>query len=167
MTQEAMTEPVPSVLPEGGLDLLAELGRYRAWLIEQALLRASNNIAHAGQLLGLTRAGLHKILRRSGIVVAPGPRGRYARRLPESVPAAEPPPPAPEPEPPAALPAPLLPAEREVAKLMARIPWDRVEQLRAEGAADWVIAKRLAPSLDTHRFSVEKAMKRRAEEGQP
>lgn len=167
MTQAAMTEPVPSVLPEGGLDLQAELARYRAWLIEQALLRASNNIAHAGQLLGLTRAGLRKILRRSGIVVAPGPRGRYARRLPESVPAAEPPPPAPEPEPTPAPPAPLLTAERQLAKLMARVPWDQVEQLRAQGVSDPSIAKRLAPSLDAHRFTVEKALQRRAEESSP
>lgn len=165
MTQAAVTEPVPSVLPEGGIDLLAELERYRAWLIEQAMLRSAGNISAAARLLGFRgSAALYKLLARRAQGL--GFRRGCAARLDPS--AHLPPQPLPtelaEALPVAEVPAPA--AERELAKLMARIPWERVEQLRAEGAADWTIAKRLAPSLDTHRFSVEKALKARREEGQ-
>lgn len=151
-----MTEPVPSVLPAEGLDLKKELTRYRDWLVDQALLRTGYNAAHASELLGLCHASVNKILRERGVSGPRGPRGRYARRAvtpPESEPAA------------AALAAPREPEpERSpediwLEHLAARIPWDRVAALRAQGVRDGVIAHRLAPTLGTHRFRVEKALR--------
>jgi len=56
--------PVSSVLPEEGLDLVAEVKRYQLFLIEQALLRTGNNKAQAAQLLGLNRTTLVEMIKR-------------------------------------------------------------------------------------------------------
>lgn len=49
-----VADSVPSVLPDGGIDLPAELARYRDWMIEQALLRVGGNRHAAARLLGIS-----------------------------------------------------------------------------------------------------------------
>lgn len=49
-----VADSVPSVLPDGGIDLPAELARYRDWMIEQALLRSRGNRHAAARLLGIS-----------------------------------------------------------------------------------------------------------------
>jgi RNA polymerase sigma factor (sigma-70 family) len=123
----AATEPVPSVLPEEGVQLDAELLRYRDWMIGQALLRANGSRAAAARLLGLKRTTLVEILKRSE-------QGEtLVEKLPE--------------------------ADRRLQALAARIPWDQVALMRAEGVPEGHIARRLAHSLDAHRYTVEKALR--------
>lgn len=50
----AVADAVPSVLPDGGMDLTAELARYRDWMIAQALLRVGGNRHAAARLLGIS-----------------------------------------------------------------------------------------------------------------
>lgn len=65
MSAEARSAlPVSSTLPEGGLDLRAELARYEEFLIDQALVRALGNRAQAAKLLGLNRTTLVEMLKR-------------------------------------------------------------------------------------------------------
>lgn len=52
---------MPSVLPEGGIDMRREVQRYRWWLIEQALVMSDGNYFKAARLLGITRSTLYKI----------------------------------------------------------------------------------------------------------
>lgn len=127
---EPVTEPVPSVLPEEGVQLDAELLRYRDWMIGQALLRTSGSRAAAARLLGINRTTLVEILKRSERTES---KAALADQLPE--------------------------VDRRLVELAARIPWDRVAQMRAEGAKDCHIARRLAFSLDTHRYTIEKALR--------
>lgn len=60
----AVILPVPSTLPEEGIDLVAELSRYREWMLDQALLVACGNKARAARLLGLNRTTLVEMLKR-------------------------------------------------------------------------------------------------------
>lgn len=53
-----------STLPEEGLDLPAEIARYQAWLVDQALIRTNGNRAGAARLLGINRTTLVEMLRR-------------------------------------------------------------------------------------------------------
>ena len=55
---------VTSTLPDEGLDMVAELARYQAWLVDQALIRTSGNRARAAKLLGINRTTLVEMLRR-------------------------------------------------------------------------------------------------------
>lgn len=168
----AVTEPVPSVLPEEGIDLAAELERYRCWLIEQALIRTDGNIIAAGKLLGYRhKTSLYAILRKRAHG-ATFRKGGAAHRddvrpaAPAEAPAPELPPPA-HPTSVEALPqeppSTALQLERRLARLMERIPWQRVEQLRAEGLDDFRIAQKLASGLDTNRLLLQRALERRRE----
>jgi DNA-binding NtrC family response regulator len=58
-------DAVTSTLPDGGLNLIAELRRYKEWLIDQALVRTQGNRAQAARLLGLKRTTLVMMLRES------------------------------------------------------------------------------------------------------
>jgi RNA polymerase sigma factor (sigma-70 family) len=60
----ALNVVAPSTLPEEGLNLPAELDRYRQWMIEQALFRSAGNKAEAARLLGLNRTTLVEMLKR-------------------------------------------------------------------------------------------------------
>lgn len=57
-------EAVTATLPEEGLDLPAEMARYQAWLVDQALIRTNGNRAGAARLLGINRTTLVEMLRR-------------------------------------------------------------------------------------------------------
>lgn len=57
-------DAVTSTLPEDGLDLPAEVARYQAWLVDQALVRSGGNRAAAARLLGINRTTLVEMLRR-------------------------------------------------------------------------------------------------------
>lgn len=194
VTTAPATEPVPSVLPEGGIDLAAELERYRTWLTDQALVRTNHDVQAAAKLLGYSDgSALYTFLRRRRAAGGAFRRGGASKHMgappPQKLPQA-----APivirSPEeadqllgapnaaseflrrqgsasiiPAAAAPADLR-TERQIARLMERIDWKRVEQWRTEGVNEWLIAKRLAGGLDTHRFTVEKALARRREQEQ-
>lgn len=123
---------VPSVLPEEGVQLDAELLRYRDWMIAQALLRTDGNRAQAAKLLGLNRTTLVEILKRTH----KGVRDEsVTERLPEK--------------------------DSRLEALALRVPWDDVARLRSEGVADARIIKRLGLEykLDAHRFTVEKVLR--------
>lgn len=49
-----LADAVPSVLPDGGMNLPAEIARYRDWMIAQALLRVGGNRQAAARLLGIS-----------------------------------------------------------------------------------------------------------------
>jgi len=67
---QAMSEPLPQpVLPEQGMDLRAYLEHIERSLIEQALQRSRNVIAHAAQHLGLRRTTLVEKIRKYGLSV--------------------------------------------------------------------------------------------------
>lgn len=91
----AEPSPVPSTLPEEGIDLRAELTRYQNWLVAQALLRTDGNRAAAAKLLGLKRTTLAEMLKSGSLVRLVGGE----ETPPAEVPAPEPPAPA-EPTPP-------------------------------------------------------------------
>lgn len=57
-----------TTLPEDGMDLRAELGRYQNWMVQQALIRANGNKARAAKLLGLERTTLIEMMKRSGVL---------------------------------------------------------------------------------------------------
>lgn len=67
--------PVMSTLPEDGIDLRAELGRYQSWLIEQALIRTGGNKARAARLLGIQRTCLVELLKNGSGLIAKVERG--------------------------------------------------------------------------------------------
>lgn len=54
-------QPVPSVLPEEGINLTRELRRYRQWLVEQALVQTGGNYSAAARLLGLKASWLYRV----------------------------------------------------------------------------------------------------------
>lgn len=120
---------VPSVLPEG-FQMESELARYRDWMIGQALAVSLGNRAEAARRLGINRTTLVEILRRT------------ARERQLAAPA----------------PAPPLPGAKLTA-LAERIPWDLVAMLRAEGKSESRICRLLANRLETHPFTIEKALK--------
>lgn len=188
MTEAQLPDPVPSVLPAEGVDLLAELERYRMWLIEQALIRAGGDIVTAGKLLGFRhKSSLYRMLRhrQNGGSSRPGRAAHcdYAPQEPPIESPAPPPEPAPAaaaelapalacPEPPPPAPAPLSPAplseaeraEQRLERIYRRIPWDYVEQLRAKGWAEWRIARNLATSMSANRLLIERALGRRRQQ---
>lgn len=131
----AVSEPseavgaVPSVLPEG-FQMESELARYRDWMIGQALAVSLGNRAEAARRLGINRTTLVEILRRTA-------RERKAAAPP---------------------PAPPSPGAKLVA-LAERIPWDLVAMLRAEGKNESRICRLLANLLESHPFTIEKALK--------
>lgn len=149
----AVTEAVPSVLPEEGLDLAAEIERYRAWMVDQAMARCNGSAARAARLLGfasptaiqtyLDRRAKGRGFRRGGAA-----HGDVAR-APVPVAPAEP------------APAPALAMEAKLAELAKRVPWTRVAELREEGLSDGQICMRLAGQLSVNRFLLEKSLKRR------
>ncbi len=154
-------EPVPSVLPEEGLDLRAELERYKDWLIQQALVRTLGNVHAAAKLVRVSAETIYartrdgRLGRKSEpppveVPSAPAPTtGASARE--ESPPMTQSVEPAPDSE--AAL------AAKSVARVAARIPWDRVAAWRAEGLREGDICRRLMNIVGAHRFTIEKAMK--------
>jgi hypothetical protein len=145
--------PAPSVLPEEGINLVAELERYKLWMIEQALIRTNGNQSEAGRLLGYPNNGralwlfLHS--RKTGRL--PAGMTKRARRAPGTEQPA-PPPPRPTPAPPAKL--------DPVEAVARRIDWAWVAQLRAQRLSDRNIAQKIAPSLGVHKVYVEKALGR-------
>jgi RNA polymerase sigma factor for flagellar operon FliA len=56
--------PVIATLPEEGIDMGAELERYRVWMLDQALIIADGNKAKAARLLRINRTTLVEMLRR-------------------------------------------------------------------------------------------------------
>jgi hypothetical protein len=130
---------IPSTLPDEGIDLAAELERYRDWMIEQALTRTLGNRQQAANLLGLNRTTLVEMLKRSGASArAESPEMKQAE---------------PEPSSPEAL------ALASVARVAARIPWDRVAVLRAEGKSEGQISKILKGVIGAHQRTIEKALR--------
>jgi hypothetical protein len=132
--------PVPSTLPDEGINLTAELERYRDWMIEQALTRTLGNKQQAANLLGLNRTTLVEMLK----------RGRASARA-ESPPMKQ----CPDPVPPSeeALVAASL------ARVAARIPWDRVALLRAEGKSEGQISRIIQGVIGAHKWTIEKALR--------
>jgi len=132
--------PVPSTLPDEGINLTAELERYRDWMIEQALTRTLGNKQQAAKLLGLNRTTLVEMLK----------RGRASARA-ESPPMKQ----CSDPEPPSeeALVAASL------ARVAARIPWDRVAVLRAEGKSEGQISRIIQGVIGAHKWTIEKALR--------
>jgi RNA polymerase sigma factor (sigma-70 family) len=130
---------IPSTLPDEGIDLAAELERYRDWMIEQALTRTLGNRQQAANLLGLNRTTLVEMLKRSGASArAESPEMKQAE---------------PEPSSPEAL------ALASVARVAARIPWDRVAVMRAEGKSEGQISKILKGVIGAHQWTIEKALR--------
>lgn len=63
---------VTSTLPDEGVDLRSELGRYQDWMVEQALIRSGGNKAKAARLLGLNRTTLVEMLKgKTRLTIAP------------------------------------------------------------------------------------------------
>jgi len=143
----AAAEPVPSVLPEEGIDLAAELERYRMWMVDQALLLADGNVLRAGKLLGYAHPkSLYKFFhdRAKG---ASFRRGGAAHHKPAPVAAA--------------LPAAEIKRPKSaVDKLVERIDWTYVAEQRAKGARDRFIAVKLANTFGCSKWLVEKALQR-------
>jgi hypothetical protein len=135
----ATAHTVPSTLPDEGIDLAAELERYRDWMIEQALTRTLGNRQQAANLLGLNRTTLVEMLKRSG--------ASAREASPPMAQSAEP-----EPDSEAAL------AAKSVARVAARIPWDRVAVLRASGRSDREICRILKGVIGAHQWTIEKAL---------
>lgn len=131
----AVSEPseaagaVPSVLPDG-FEMETELARYRDWMIGHALAVSLGNRAEAARRLGINRTTLVEILRRTA----------RDRKL------AAPPPAPPSPGP-------------KLTALAERIPWDLVAMLRAEGKSESRICRIVANRLESHPFTIEKALK--------
>jgi RNA polymerase sigma factor for flagellar operon FliA len=151
-TEEPNEEPmpVPSVLPEAGIDLKAELLRYQAWMIEQALLRTGGNQSAAGLLLGYSDSAIYLYLKRRAQGASPRGGNRAPRTAAgESLAAAAPSSHRPPPPPPTAAPT-----------LADRIDWDRVALLRAGGLCESLIAQKIGSSLGVNRFLVEKVLRR-------
>lgn len=154
-------EPVPSLLPEEGLDLRAELERYKDWLIQQALVRTLGNVHAAAKLVRVSAETIYARTR-------DGRLGRKSEPVPaEVLPAPTPPTAAParEASPPMAQLAEPEPqsaealAQASLARLARRIPWDRVAALRAEGKSDTDIARRLKGTIGAHPWTIEKALR--------
>jgi RNA polymerase sigma factor for flagellar operon FliA len=148
-------EPVPSVLPEEGLDLRAELERYKDWLIQQALVRTLGNVHAAAKLVRVSAETIYARTR-------DGRLGRKSEPPPVEVPARasareeSPPmihPPVVDPSSPEAL------AQASLARVAARIPWDRVAVLRAEGKSEGQIAKIMKGVIGAHQWTIEKALR--------
>lgn len=164
-----VAEPVPSVLPAEGIDLKRELDRYRDWILEQALIRTRNNIAHAAEFVGWSVTSMHSWLKRKGIDLPPGPKGPHARRLAASQDARTPDAgaarrPRESEEASAAAPSDTA-AERLLAKVAARLDWARVAELRDEGLSDTRVAQRLAWEMgNAHRWTIEKILRRQREQ---
>lgn len=149
----AAAEPVPSVLPEEGIDLAAELERYRMWFVEQALIRTQGNISRAGQLLGYSPNGMYQIIRRRATEGRSFRRGGARPREKQEAAAA--------PAEPPADPAPAAP--KPATGLAARIDWAEVERLRALGLRDHQVAQRLTWSVGSHKWAIEKLLKAQRE----
>lgn len=148
-------EAVPSVLPETGFNIHEAISSYRAWMMDQALLRASNDIKAAASLLGMTPEGLKLNLKSRGTKVPKGRPGRRKRSespapVAPKVAAAKPAPPKPPPPP--------SPEE----KTAARINRTEVAGLRQGGLTESQIAGILSKRLGVNRFLVEKALKLQA-----
>lgn len=148
MTAELITcsSPVPSTLPDEGIDLAMELERYRDWMIGQALTRTLGNKQQAANLLGLNRTTLVEMLKRgtaSARVKSPPMKQSVERvTVPEPVPPSE-----------AAL------VEASLLRVAARIPWDRVAVMRAEGKGDGWIARVIKGTVGAHQWTIEKALR--------
>lgn len=172
---ETVPGPVSSVLPLEGIDLHAELQRYKTWIIEQAMAFADGHVPAAAELIGYTTEGLHYTLRTQGIprkdgrarrrAAAPGGRGRTPSVAPEPQPTEPAPtpqpaaaPPEPPPAPARAAPAPAVSPEE---KLSARISWTEVEGLRQGGLTESEICGILGKRLGVNRYLVEKVLRRR------
>jgi len=143
-------EPVPSVLPEEGLDLRAELERYKDWLIQQALVRTLGNVHAAAKLVRVSAETIYARTRdgRLGRKVLPAPSASAREESPPMTQSVEP-----ESQSAEAL------AQASVARLARRIPWDRVAALRAEGKSDTDIARRLKGMIGAHPWTIEKALR--------
>lgn len=135
--------PVPSVLPEEGLNLIEELERYRMWMIDQALLRTGGNACAAGRLLGYAQGNAVALLlreRRRGVK----PQGTKRKASPSTAAPAHDAGPAPE--------------RVSITRVASQIDWALVERLRAEGRHDSQICQVLGRQLGMNRFIVEKAL---------
>lgn len=150
-------EPVPSVLPEEGLDLRAELERYKDWLIQQALVRTLGNVHAAAKLVRVSAETIYARTR-------DGRLGRKSEPPPAEVPSAPSASAREESPPMAQLAEPETTSEQalvtaSLARVAARIPWDRVAAWRAEGLREGDICRRLMNIVGAHRYTIEKAMK--------
>jgi RNA polymerase sigma factor (sigma-70 family) len=92
---EVVEEPaelaaVPSVLPEGGLDLRAELARYRDWIVEQALLRTGGHQRKTADLLGLKESVFSRLVTRGRGLITPHVRNNKPASAPAPSPAMKP-----------------------------------------------------------------------------
>jgi len=133
----ATADPVPSVLPEEGFALPAELIRYRDWMVDQALVQSGGNRSEAARRLGINRTTLVMLLgNASARVKIP------AMKHSESEPAPAPP-------------------DAKLAALVERIPWDEVARLRSEGRSDARIIHLLdlPGKLGAHKYTIEKALR--------
>lgn len=142
-------EAVPSVLPEEGVDLHAELERYRDWIIDQAMVRAGHNAVVAAKLVGFSPEGLRACLRTRGIAL---PRARAGRK-PRPVEAAPPAQPSPAPKP-------GWPSEATLDRIAARVPWGKVAELREGDLADGQICQKLCWELGVSKWTLEKVLAR-------
>ena len=66
---------------ENELDLRARVDELEHSLVEKALARTGGNQTHAAELLGMSRFGLQKMMKRLGI----GPSSKPGRRAPPAV----------------------------------------------------------------------------------
>jgi hypothetical protein len=145
-------EPVPSVLPEEGLDLRAELERYKDWLIQQALVRTLGNVHAAAKLVRVSAETIYARTR-------DGRLGRVERNS-EPVPVVAAPA-APDPPALTVVPAPPAPSEPVLTEptpparsSTVGIRRSDVARLRAQG----MDPKRIARELMCSVYLVEKIL---------
>ncbi|HEY6056254.1 MAG TPA: sigma-70 family RNA polymerase sigma factor [Gaiellaceae bacterium] len=154
---EAVAEPspeerelaaVPSVLPEGGLDLRAELARYRDWIIEQALIRTGGHQAKAARLLGFQQSSFSRALRLGGGAFT---GLRKARKKRGSVPATSP-----------AMKPPHRRAEHgdSLSDVISRLPRDEVAEWHGQGKTTGWIARQLTNRVGAGHALTEMAVRR-------
>lgn len=125
-------DAVPSVLPPEGLDLFDELTRYRDWLLEQALIRTANNKREAAHLLGICEASVYNFL-----------KGGKVDRLPRD-----------------ARPKATAEGKPDPVRILAdRLPREQIAEWREQGHCNAWICGRLATKLETHRYTIEKALR--------
>jgi Nif-specific regulatory protein len=62
-----LLEPVREITPDGE-PLRVTLARFESWLLRRSLARHAGRRAETARALGLTREGLHKKLKRLGVI---------------------------------------------------------------------------------------------------
>jgi RNA polymerase sigma factor (sigma-70 family) len=147
-SEERELAAVPSVLPEGGLDLRAELARYRDWIIEQALIRTGGHHAKAARLLGFQQSSFSRALRLGGGAFT-GLRKVRKKRGP--VPATSP-----------AMTPPRRRAEHgdSLSEVISRLPRDEVAEWHGQGKTTGWIARQLTNRVGAGHALTEMAVRR-------